>query len=188
MEDAKLASELGADYLGFIFAASKRQVGAETVQKIVQQLPADPVKVGVFMDQPLDFIRETMGKTGLDRIQLHGEESIDFCRKLDWPVIKRIRIRVCMPLESVEDQIAQFPGADYLIDPGAGDGKTFDWSLIRNLKSKYFLAGGLTPDNVREAVTLLHPYGVDVSSGVESRPGKKDPDKLKRLIKEVRCQ
>jgi len=188
LEDALLADNLGADYLGFIFAKSKRQVDVQTVKRIVEQLPSGPTKVGVFMDQPLEFVRETMEKTGLDRIQLHGEESIDFCRALNWPVIKRIQIDDNASMKSVHDQMNQFPGVQYLIDPGAGDGKTFDWSIIQNLKTDYILAGGLNPDNVREAVVMLHPFGVDVSSGVESWAGKKDPEKLKRFIEEVRCQ
>lgn len=188
IEDALLAADLGADFLGFIFAKSKRQADAETVREIVKQLPSTSVTVGVFMDQPVDFVRETMEKTKLDRVQLHGDESIDFCRQLSWPVIKRICIEDEMSIEDIRDQMAQFPGVDYLIDPGAGSGKAFDWPVIRDLKTKYILAGGLNPDNVREAVALLHPYGVDVSSGVESRPGKKDPNKLQRFIEEVRCQ
>jgi phosphoribosylanthranilate isomerase len=188
LEDALLATNLGADFLGFIFAKSRRQVDAQTVHEIVLKLPSGPVRVGVFMDQPVDFIREVMLYTRLDRIQLHGSESIGFCRELDWPVIKRIRIDENASLKSIQEQIAQFPGVDYLIDPGAGGGKTFDWSIIQDLKTNFILAGGLNPDNIRQAIDLLHPYGVDVSSGVESRPGKKDPEKLQRFIEEVRCQ
>ncbi|NQT25950.1 phosphoribosylanthranilate isomerase [candidate division KSB1 bacterium] len=188
LEDALLAVNLGADFLGFIFAESKRQVDMQTVSRIVQKLPPGPITVGVFMDQPIDFVRDVMQKTQLDRIQLHGDESIDFCRALDWPMIKRIRIDDRSSIKEIQNQIAQFPDMDYLIDPGAGDGKTFDWSIIQKFKADYILAGGLNPDNVREAVERLHPFGVDVSSGVESRPGKKDPEKLKRFIEEVRCQ
>lgn len=187
LEDALLAAELGADALGFIFSESKRTMTPEAVREIVRALPPYVISVGVFMDQLLDEVQRIVTYTGLDRVQLHGHESLDDCRRLDRPVVKRIFIQPGDTAETIQARMAAYPDLGYLIDPGAGDGKVFDWNMIRGLDRKYILAGGLNPGNVRQAVELLHPYGVDVSSGVEFEPRKKDPDKLKRFIEEARC-
>ncbi len=187
LEDALLAAELGADALGFIFSESKRRMTPEAVREIVRALPPYVISVGVFMDHQIDEVQRIVTYTGLDRIQLHGHESLDDCRRLDRPVVKRIFIQPGDTLEIIQNRFADYPGLGYLIDPSAGDGKAFDWRIIQNLTMPYMLAGGLNPSNVRQAVELLHPYGVDVSSGVESEPRKKDPGKLKRFIEEARC-
>ncbi|HDQ46445.1 MAG TPA: phosphoribosylanthranilate isomerase [bacterium] len=187
LQDALLAAELGADALGFVFAESKRKVTSESAREIVRALPAFVITAGVFMDQPVDEVRRIAEHAGLDRIQLHGEESPAECLRAGRPVIKRISVRPGDTAETIRSRMAAYPGPGYLIDPGAGDGKVFDWRIIRGLDIPYILAGGLHPGNVREAVAMLHPYGVDVSGGVESEPGKKDPNKLKRFIEEARC-
>ncbi|MCX7886356.1 MAG: phosphoribosylanthranilate isomerase [Verrucomicrobiae bacterium] len=188
-DDAQLAIELGADMLGFIFhAPSPRAVSLETAAEICRAVNAE--KVGVFVNATEEEIRRALGECGLDTIQFHGDEPPGFCHLFAAKKIKAIRIRD----ETSLHQLAGYNVDAFLLDtytetsPG-GTGKTFDWSLAVKAKSlgcPIILSGGLTPDNVAEAIRVAQPYGVDVASGVERQPGRKDPQKLRRFIETCR--
>ncbi|HEX78346.1 MAG TPA: phosphoribosylanthranilate isomerase [Dehalococcoidia bacterium] len=182
LEDALAAAELGADALGFVFAPSPRRVTPEQVRQIVAQLPPFLVKVGVFRDSELDRVQDIMSSCHLDLAQLHGSETPEYCQAL-WPkVIKAFRVEDA----SFLSQMPHYRVAAYLLDgPKPGSGQGFDWGLARQAarQGRVILSGGLTPDNVRQAIETVRPYGVDVSSGVESRPGRKDHHKLGAFIR-----
>lgn len=187
LEDALLAVEMGADALGFILAESKRRITPEQAREILDQLPSLVVTVGVFMNQPISEVQLIASYAGFDRIQLHGNETPEDCQNMDRPVIKRIKPMQESTRESILFEMNRFKECTHLIDPGAGDGRVFDWQILQGLEQPYILAGGLNAQNVGEAVKLLNPSAVDVSSGVEQYPGKKDKEKLEVFIKEARC-
>ena len=186
-EDGLMAIDAGADALGFVFyAKSSRYIAPETAAEIVQQLPPLVTRVGVFVDSGLEEVREIMSLCGLDVAQLHGEESVEYCRALFPRVIKAFRIRGPATVE----RLAEYRAAAYLLDAYSpalvgGTGETFDWDLAREARrhGPVILAGGLTPENVRQAIGVVRPYGVDVSTGVESAPGKKDAGLVRAFIK-----
>jgi len=186
VEDALLAARYGADALGLIFCESKRRIVPEQAREIVRALPPFVGTVGVFMDQPLEFVQQVIQTTGVQVVQLHGEEPPEYCRQIGRRVIKRIKVQSSDTQPFVEDRIKPYADYNILLDPGAGDGEIFNWRIVSKLKTPFILAGGLNPDNVWAAIQLARPVGVDVSSGVEARPGKKDPDKLKAFIQEVK--
>ncbi|WP_031516212.1 phosphoribosylanthranilate isomerase [Desulfofalx alkaliphila] len=182
------AVKLGAHALGFVFAPSKRQVSAELARSIIKRLPPLVSKVGVFVDAPLDEVNGLARYCQLDAVQLHGDELPEYVSKIELPVIKAFRVKD----KSVLDRAVNFPAAAILLDtytPGVagGTGKTFNWHLLEpgTIKRPLILAGGLTPDNVGEAVKLVRPYAVDVSSGVETN-GVKDLNKIALFIDELR--
>jgi phosphoribosylanthranilate isomerase len=192
VEDGLLAVELGADALGFVFAASPRQVDPETAKAIIDALPASVVKVGVFVDDDPMRVRDISRYCGLHTIQLHGREVPDLCKIFMPRVIKAIRVRDERSLEGLGGYVGKSAGFvldTFLHEREGGTGMTFDWSLA--LKAKcvgvpIILAGGLNPQNVRTALEMVRPYGVDVSSGVEERPRKKSRPLLKAFIEQVR--
>jgi phosphoribosylanthranilate isomerase len=188
LADALLAADLGADALGFIFyAKSPRQVAPETAREIIAQLPPFVVAVGVFVDEAAAVVQELAAKVGLDWVQLHGQESPEYCRNLGRRLIKAFRIQD----EDSLRQLADYQGAAQalLLDtykPGqvGGTGEVFDWHLAREAK-KYghiILAGGLTSANVAQAIEVAGPDAVDAASGTEAAPGKKDPAKLRAFF------
>src|SRR4030042_4818199 len=188
LEDALAAGGWGADALGFVFAASPRQGAAEQVSRIVVELPPFVSKVGVFVDSKLDEVQEIMSLCGLDLAQLHGSESPDFCQALFPRVIKSFRVKD----ESVLALLPKYKASAYLLDSydvtlKGGTGQSFDWGIAKKAThyGPIILSGGLTPANVRQAITQVQPYAVDVSSGVESQPGKKDHDKLQAFLEAV---
>jgi phosphoribosylanthranilate isomerase len=185
LEDALAAVKWGADALGFVFAPSPRQVTVEQVANIVAGLPPFVCKVGVFVDSELQEIKETMRVCNLNLAQLHGSESPDFCEALFPQVIKSFRVES----ESILALLPRYKASAYLLDSydatlKGGTGQSFDWGIAK--KATYYgpiiLSGGLTPANVRQAIAQVQPYAVDVSSGVESKPGKKDHDKLRAFL------
>ncbi|HOW65262.1 MAG TPA: phosphoribosylanthranilate isomerase [Candidatus Paceibacterota bacterium] len=190
-EDALEAIAAGADALGFVFVAnSPRQVDAGAAAEIIRCLPPLVATVGVFVDADRETIWSTAQRCGLGAVQLHGAESPEFCR--GWPgvrVIKAFRIR---DRDSLVD-LPRFATDAWLLDthvPGrsGGTGTAFDWSLARETLAwgrPIILAGGLHPGNVASAIEQVRPYAVDVSSGVESAPGKKDADKMRRFAMAV---
>ena len=192
VEDGLSAVELGADALGFVFARSPRQVDPNTAKAIIGALPASVVKVGVFVDEDPVRIREIAGNCGLNTIQLHGGEAPEACEIFMPRVIKAIRVRDERSLKGLEAYVGKTAGFvldTFSKDRAGGIGVVFDWSLA--LKAKrvgvpIILAGGLNPQNVRTALEKVRPYGVDVSSGVEERPGKKSRPLLKAFIEQVR--
>lgn len=186
-KDLEYVAKLGADFAGFILSPGfKRTVSEELPLKAREILPEGTQIVGVFVDEDLSRVEDLLGRGIIDIAQLHGNEDEAYIRALreasGKPVIKMIRV-------TGEGDIlrAQNSSADYvLLDSGAGGtGKLIDWSLAGTLQRPYFLAGGLTADNVYEAVTKLNPYAVDVSSGIET-DGVKDFDKMNRFAGEVR--
>lgn len=180
-EAVEVAVNSGADYIGFVFAKSKRQVGIKQVSHLAQFIPKTVQKVGVFVSPTLMELQEAIVKVPLDLVQIHGEFSDEDFEKLDVPSIRAIPVE--KTLEEIETK------ADFLLfdAPLAGSGKTFDWELLKNqvIEKPYFLAGGLTVDNVKQAITFFRPYAVDVSSGVET-DGKKDLLKIMRFIESVK--
>ncbi|HEV2809730.1 MAG TPA: phosphoribosylanthranilate isomerase [Acidimicrobiales bacterium] len=181
--DALLAVAMGADAVGFVFAPSPRQVAAQLVRDIVRRLPPEVLTVGVFRDEAPERVVDVLGSTGLTAAQLHGRETAQETR---W-----VRERVAVVLKGFAGgdpaiALAADYGADMvLIDSASpGSGKVFDWSLAEDVPSgqRLVLAGGLTPDNVAEAMARVHPFGVDVASGVESRPGHKDPRLVRAFV------
>lgn len=188
-DDALFCAFSGADALGFVFADSKRKVEPEKVREIVELLPPFVTSVGVFMDQSIDFVIKAASVSKINVIQLHGDEDADFIEKLGMPVIKRIKIFGSHTKDYALNTAAGIKVCGYILDPGAGQGIHFNWENFRNIpiNKRIIIAGGLTPDNVREAVKIIRPYGVDVSSGVEKSPGIKDHKKIKKFITEVKC-
>lgn len=190
LDDALMAVDAGADALGFVFfEKSPRCVGPDTVARIIEGIPPLVQTVGLFVNAELDFVNRTADGCGLDIVQLHGEESPAYCRLVRRRVMKAFRVRGEETLASMID----YRVAAYLLDaysPNAygGTGERFDWDLAVAAKERgtIVLAGGLNADNVASAVGRVRPYGVDVSSGVESAPGKKDPEKVKRFILEAK--
>ncbi len=182
-EAAEAAVQAGADFIGFVFADSKRNISAERAAIIAQGLPTQVKKVGVFVDEQPERMIEIAKLVGLDYLQLHGDESADIASQLPFNIIKAI------PAEPFYlNKIQGYPCDYYLIDSPSenrgGSGKTFNWELMEKYdldRKKLLLAGGLTEGNVQKAIEIVHPIGVDVSSGVETN-GEKDVVKIKRFI------
>ncbi|MBP5775881.1 MAG: phosphoribosylanthranilate isomerase [Clostridiales bacterium] len=186
-EDVKLAASLDADFMGFILSQRfKRYISPDEVSRLKQFVPSKTKTVGVFVDEPEDYVTACAKAADLDMIQLHGSEGdayiADIKEKTGLPVIKMVK-----PVSNDDIISARQSVADLiLLDSGAGGtGKVFDWSLAENLGRDYILAGGLTPVNVGDAVKRLKPFAVDVSSGVETE-GIKDSSKMKAFAAEVR--
>ncbi len=184
-QDVITAMELKADYVGFILSEGfKRTVTAETFCSMWNCLQGSAVrKVGVFVNEPPEKIMEYSDK--LDLIQLHGNEDEQYIRKLreytGKPIIRAFKIVTAEDIKKAADSSADH----VLLDSGTGTGKTFDHSFIRGLDRPYFLAGGLTSENVTEVIERFHPYAVDASSCLET-DGKKDSDKMRRFVNAVR--
>lgn len=185
--DALAAVQAGADALGFIFAPrSPRCISWREAGAIIAQLPPFVARVGVFVDADISAIRQAIHESGINHVQLHGDEAPGFADDIPLPVIKAFRIAD----ESSITPLKDYPAAALLLDsytPGqhGGTGATFNWELAVKAKTSrkpIILAGGLTPENVAEAVRRVQPYAVDVSSGVETKPGHKDHDKVRRFI------
>jgi len=198
IEDALASIAAGADALGFVFAPSKRRVSADQAQAIIAELPANIERIGVFSNDSAVHVREVVELAGLSAVQLHGEESPEFVAQLrsKWPRAPRIGvIKTVLVNESFAQRFQEVCRDQdcfdsILLDAGAGSGRTFDWQkakphLARSGK-RLIVAGGLTPQNVGQAIRVLSPWGVDVVSGVEREPGRKDPDKLKAFVAAVR--
>lgn len=192
LEDARMVYEAGADAIGFVFyPRSKRYVSPEIARNIARSLPPFVCKIGVFVNEDPEKIKEIASFVGLCAVQLHGDEDLDTCKRVaeKVPVIKAIGVKT---EEDVKKALTfrEFPVLfDTKSDTRGGSGLVFDWNLLipyRNLFDFLILAGGLNPENVSEAIKVLHPNAVDVSSGVESLPGKKDPAAVKLFIKKAK--
>lgn len=185
LEDALLAASLGADALGFnLWPGSKRHVDADAARAIVDRLPPLVTAVGVFVDQPPTTVMALAAAAGVQVVQLHGDESWEDVNGYPIPALKALRLA---GPESLAD-LHRYRVRGFLLDapsPGyGGSGARCDWALARQVAAQVpvLLAGGLTPENVAEAVRTVRPWAVDVASGVESAPGVKDPDKLRRFL------
>ena len=182
------AAMLGAAALGFIFAPSPRQVSMEKARRIIKAVPHFVKTVGVFVNEDTAIIREHINHCGLDLVQLHGDESPEFCRKLMPYTIKAFRIKdeSSLPKYSAYQANVRALLLDtYARDKVGGTGKTFDWQQavkIREIGLPVILSGGLGPSNIQDAIRLVRPYAVDVNSGVEECPGKKSYVLMKELI------
>jgi phosphoribosylanthranilate isomerase len=182
--DALAAVDCGTDALGFVFAESSRRIAPETARDIIHGLPPLVTTVGVFVDQAQEEVKEIALFCHLDALQLHGHESPAYCRGFYRKVIKAFGVQDA----SISRQLARYEVSAYLLDSsaGGGSGRRFDWTLARDLPGRIILAGGLDPANVAEAIRIVRPYGVDVSSGVERSPGKKDHRLMKEFVTHVR--
>ena len=177
VETVETAVLAGADYIGFVFAESKRQVSLEQAQELAKRVTGKSKIVGVFVSPSLEDLELAIGRVPLDMVQIHGTFDEALMPMISVPVIRAIQL---------SDQEAQVSSqADYLLfdAPVAGSGQTFDWDLLKDQKIQqdFFIAGGLTVDNVRQARETFQPYAVDVSSGVET-DGRKDIEKIKAFI------
>lgn len=193
-DDARAAVEAGADALGFIFyKKSPRYVVPPVAAQIIAQLPPLVLPVGVFVNEELATVRSIMDACSLAMAQLHGDENASYCHDLSRPAIKALRLKDRTSMLAVAEYQGRGGVRGFILDrfsEGAygGTGQLTDWRLAAEIaKSTHvLLAGGLTPDNVTEAIRTVRPYGVDVSSGVESAPGKKDHGKIFAFLEAVR--
>ncbi|MGH7232196.1 MAG: phosphoribosylanthranilate isomerase [Nitrospiraceae bacterium] len=193
-DDALAAVEAGADALGFVlYKSSPRYVTADVVRAIVRLLPPFVLPVGVFVNEDLKVVRDVMDSCGLALAQLHGDETAAYCEQLGRPVLKAIRFRNVSSFLALAEYKGRAQVRGFVIDSFSenaygGTGQVADWMLAAEAAriAPVLLAGGLTPDNVGEAIAYVRPYGVDVSSGVELAPGKKDPEKVKAFIQAVK--
>lgn len=192
-EDATWVANLGADYLGLVFARdSKRKVSMEKAQEIIEILPPYIEKVGLFVDEEPKAVDKILARLRLDILQFHGQEPPDYCAQFKGKakVIKAFRIKDEESLQAVSLYDVDFYLLDAFVEGEAGGtGTTFNWELAlkaKELGRPLFLAGGLNPDNVTEAIKKVEPYAVDVSSGVEASPRRKNVDLMREFINKVR--
>ena len=203
-EDIQLANEAKPDFIGFVFyKKSSRCVDKETAKRLRSSLDSKITVVGVFVDEDISFIKKLVEENIIDNIQLHGHENGDYIRQLrksfvlNSPLIIRAEIiKTSEDIVRLHEQSSLYDasnGSDselslpdyYLLDSGMGSGSSFDWNLLKELNRPIFLAGGLTPENVKEAIYIVKPFAVDVSSGIETNKVK-DIAKMKRFIENVR--
>jgi phosphoribosylanthranilate isomerase len=191
LKDALVAVEEGADAVGFIFyKKSPRSVTMKLVREIILELPPFVDTVGVFVDETAEQINKIADNCNLDLIQLHGNESPTFCKRMRRRVIKAFRVK---DMQSVK-KLSSYQVSGFLLDTFSeslqgGTGKVFDWNLALPAKKMgpVIMAGGLTPNNVQQAIRQVRPYGVDVCSGVESQPGIKDHKKIRAFLKNAKA-
>lgn len=186
VEDALFAAEAGADAIGLNFwAGSKRRCDVPTARRIVEALPPFVTPVALFVNASVEEIRAVLGETGVAVAQLHGDESPELCAAVGARTIKAVRVADAQWHATAQRYAAQTLLLDAPTAGYGGSGTAFDWSIVRERPPArpWVLAGGLTAENVRDAVKQLRPAAVDVASGVESAPGIKDPDKVARFIR-----
>lgn len=189
LSDAVHAAEHGADALGFVFwPQSPRHITPERAAEIIAALPLGVTAVGVFVNEPVDGIRDVVAQTGITSVQLHGDEPPPYADALGWPVMRAINVN------EAEQVCAAWPAdTTFLVDAAdpvrrGGTGSTVDWQVAATVARRWriVLAGGLTPANVAGAIATVRPFGVDVASGVEDAPGVKNPDKVARFLASAR--
>jgi phosphoribosylanthranilate isomerase len=191
-DDAAHAAILGADYLGFNFyELSPRHIDEVDVKKFIERLPNNVKKVGVFVNQNLSIVKKIVKNLDFDLIQLHGDESPGYCNQLKkgtkQEIIKAFRIKNEPDIAKMKDYDVDY----FLFDAHndgmfGGTGKTFDWKILKNVNKKFFLSGGLDNRNVKKAIKIAKPYAVDVASGIEKNPRKKDYKKIEEFIDAVK--
>ena len=195
LEDARFASGALADYLGFIFYdGSPRYVEPAKAGAIINWIEG-PQKVGVFVNQPLDDVNSIAKQTGIDLIQLHGNESPEYCELINLPVIKAIHVTPDTTAAELRSKIEDYESiAEYFLfdskigDQWGGTGKTFNWDLLNDITGEvpFFLSGGLNAENIRDAIKAVNPSAVDLSSGLEESPGLKSFDKMEVFFETMR--
>jgi len=190
-EDALKAVDLGVDIIGFnFFKRSPRYILPKDAAKIIKKLPCFIYSVGVFVNDDPKYINKTIDITGIQALQFHGNETSEFCDQFDYPLIKAFRVRNKASFK----EIPKYNVDAYLLDTYearkfGGTGKTFNWKLVKSLKKTslpIFISGGLNPKNVVQAIKVTNPYAVDVNSGIEKFPGKKDPKLMKEFVYKAR--
>jgi phosphoribosylanthranilate isomerase len=187
--DARVAVDAGADAIGLIFAESPRKVSLEEARKVSIALPENILKVGVFVDAEPDEVLQIAREVGLNLAQLHGDETpetLAAIRNAGLPVMKALRVRNTEALGALERyEVDLFMLDAWSARARGGTGETFDWGLAKSVKGRgnIVVSGGLTPENVREAVEFFEPYGVDASSSLEERPGKKSGERVRRFVR-----
>jgi phosphoribosylanthranilate isomerase len=189
-EDALAAAHLGADALGFVFAPSPRKISAESAREIIKVLPPFVQTVGVFVDEDPERVSSMAARCGLDILQLHGSESVDYCSSFDRRVIKAVRLQSRDELKNLSKYVNVVDALlldTYVPNKLGGTGITFDWKLAVEARryGRIVLAGGLNPENVAAAISMVKPYAVDASSGLEKRPGVKDHKKMAQFMSEA---
>jgi phosphoribosylanthranilate isomerase len=189
-EDALAAAHLGADALGFVFAPSPRKISAESAQEIIKALPPLVQTVGVFVNEDPEKVLSTAAACGLDILQLHGSESVDYCSSFDRRVIKAVRLQSRDDLDNLSKYVNVVDALlldTYVPSKLGGTGIPFDWKLAVEARryGRIVLAGGLNPGNVAAAISMVKPYAVDASSGLEQSPGVKDHEKLAQFMREA---
>lgn len=195
-EDARVVIDAGADALGLVFyEKSPRFITASQAAEISHVIPAFVSSVALFKDADEAFIRSILQHVEIDLIQFHGNEQADFCEQFDRPYIKALGMKGPENnMDYLTASAVKYHSAKALLLDGhapgeaGGTGETFDWSSVAKIEKPVVLAGGLTPDNVKQAIKIVHPFAVDVSSGVESAPGIKDKDKVARFMHQVMLQ
>ncbi len=189
IDSALVAADAGASAIGLIFATSRRRVDVGQAREITSSLPPFIAKVGVFVDEDRRRVAEIVEAAGLDTVQLHGQESPDYCATMSVPVVKAIRVKDATSLAMLDGyRVAAFLLDTYDPELMGGTGRPFDWSLAAQAnrgQHPVILSGGLNPGNVIEGLERVRPFGVDVSSGVET-DGRKDPVKIREFIRRVR--
>lgn len=189
LEEAQWAVEAGADAIGFVFAESKRRISVREAADISSALPDRVMKIGVFVNESKQNLESTFEQAGLDYVQLHGDETPEFCRTLSVPFIKAISIKE----EADVKRVGLYPEGPVLVDSGkgphrGGNGTTFQWDYLKGIEMsghRIILAGGLNVSNIGEAIREVRPEMVDLSSGVET-DGRKDREKIFELMKTVK--
>jgi phosphoribosylanthranilate isomerase len=187
-EDALIAVAMGADAVGFVFAPSPRQMSPNAVHAILRRLPPEVLTVGLFRDERAPRVVEIINRAGLKAAQLHGHESREECAYVSERV--PLVIKAFAAGDSRLESAGEYGASIILLDaPSPGSGKVFDWRLAEGAPRgrRLVLAGGLDAGNVAEAIRTVHPWGVDVSTGVESAPGKKDPTKIRAFVQAARA-
>ena len=191
-EDARAAAEVGADAIGLVFAESPRRVSAQRAREIASVLPDGVLKVGVFVDEEPREVLRLAREVGLDYAQLHGDEgpeAVAEIRSGGLGVIKALRVRDAASLREMERYDADLFLLDsYSEKVRGGTGTRFDWRLAKAVRgyANILVSGGLSPENVREAIELFEPYGVDASSSLEDEPGKKNGERVRRFVREAK--
>ena len=193
-KEASAAVDLGVDALGFIFAASPRQITPQKARAIISEIGPFVKTVGVFVNELPDVIRAVTHYCGLDLVQLHGNESPELCLSMMPYAIKALRIKDDSSSQAsmaYNGKVRALLLDTYSKERAGGTGKTFDWKMavkIKKLKIPIILSGGLGPSNIRQAIRTVEPYAVDVNSGVEERPGKKSPELMKELMRKIEME
>lgn len=191
LDDASFAAECGADALGFNFyLKSPRYIAPERAKEIVERIPERITKVGVFVNHDALEVKKIVGFCGLNLIQLHGDESSEYCCQFP----RSLLIKALFPRREADlRKLRTYPVRAILVDAYdplryGGTGKRSDWGIAVEVKKTHLLiiAGGLSADNIREAIEIVSPHAVDINSGVESSPGRKDPEKVKKIVEIVR--
>lgn len=198
LDDALASIDAGADALGFIFAPSKRSIVQAKAQEIIQHLPTGTERIGVFFDHGSEAIARTVREVDITGIQMHDCRVFPSTVYDDLPHDRRDKLRKIKTILVDKDFTRTWHGImaftdfvdAWLLDSGTGSGKTFDWQAVRKQlgqwQGRLIIAGGLTPENVGEAIRIFSPWGVDVASGIEREPGRKDPEKMKAFVAAVR--